>query len=620
MNRQKTFKALILLFLVLFSHTCFAKSQVKRWRPFPNLSLNYGTGKISISSFRGNLTLVLVGSTNSGSFTRLKNDLAESSAFLAKNEIKAAMVLLDGSKVEEDFAWPYFLDKGNKFRERFMDKNDSIPYYYFLDKRGRVALEKKDIHGGVLDIAKIVHIYEEFVSRKVKSLNIQYGSKVRAPEISLHDIDGVPFKLSDYKGKKSVLVVFFSIDCSFCKREMPLLAALAKKPNSIVVGICSSGTKAEIKSFIAKYGVNFRILKDSSRSAFIRYKSTTTPESFVIDRDGFISYKHTGASGDLKDILDFEMDKAMGISNPGRLEADRYVGARVCRTCHQREYEQALGTPHSSAFSSLVKPESKKHYENKECLKCHVTGFGKEKGYTSWRTSRFLIGVQCEVCHGPGGEHGKKNKEKKTSEDYKKICLGCHTDKYRLKFSIEEAYKAVNHSSDEDLSIYPEEVKQKMLKARKKAKQRKNINLGVSFVGNSKCIGCHKREYDTWSKTKHAHAFESLVKERKSMEPQCLKCHSTGFGEFKGGFVNKNKTPDRANVGCEVCHGAGGDHIKAKTKDEQRASIFGLVGKCKYCVIQGMCQTCHTKEGSNCPAKERNAEFDIDKYLSKVTH
>jgi hypothetical protein len=39
---------------------------------------------------------------------------------------------------------------------------------------------------------------------------------------------------------------------------------------------------------------------------------------------------------------------------------------------------------------------------DEKCLICHVTGFNRPGGFTSLDETPEMIGVQCEVCHGPG--------------------------------------------------------------------------------------------------------------------------------------------------------------------------------------------------------------------------
>jgi Cytochrome c554 and c-prime len=87
-------------------------------------------------------------------------------------------------------------------------------------------------------------------------------------------------------------------------------------------------------------------------------------------------------------------------------------------------------------------------------------------------------------------------------------------------------------------------------------------------VGSAKCKMCHKVEFDSWAKTKHATA-----------EPKAE---------------------------CETCHGNGADFFKmgpAKAKDPEKAKAAGLIAK---------------PDKASCTAKcHKPAEFK-DEMMAKV--
>ncbi|GBD98033.1 cytochrome c-554 precursor [bacterium BMS3Bbin06] len=120
----------------------------------------------------------------------------------------------------------------------------------------------------------------------------------------------------------------------------------------------------------------------------------------------------------------------------------------------------------------------------------------------------------------------------------------------------------------------------------------------TSYAGVTECGKCHQPFVKTWQRTRHANAFLSLKRRGKSSDPECLKCHTVGFGE-KGGFYSIATTPGLANVQCEVCHGQGRDHVSDYSTPLQP-------------VTEKTCKKCHTK--SNSP------DFNYPVYLEKIRH
>ena len=88
-------------------------------------------------------------------------------------------------------------------------------------------------------------------------------------------------------------------------------------------------------------------------------------------------------------------------------------------------------------------------------------------------------------------------------------------------------------------------------------------NAGVTgqYVGTDRCGDCHKSFHTNWSDTLHAKALESLEEIGQDTNPECLACHTVGFGQ-PGGFVDRATTNVLANVGCEACHGPSRDHVE----------------------------------------------------------
>ena len=110
------------------------------------------------------------------------------------------------------------------------------------------------------------------------------------------------------------------------------------------------------------------------------------------------------------------------------------------------------------------------------------------------------------------------------------------------------------------------------------------------FVGSDACADCHEEEYSHYKKfAKKAHSGDSVKIMMGDLTPEelaeCFGCHMTGYGQ-PGGFVSFEETPGQAEAGCEVCHGAGYDHVESGGDPEL------IKGKLKL----DDCQTCHNPE------------------------
>ena len=161
-------------------------------------------------------------------------------------------------------------------------------------------------------------------------------------------------------------------------------------------------------------------------------------------------------------------------------EEATYVGVEQCRMCHLPHYDSWDETKMSKAFE-LLKPGARAKAKVKAgidpdtdftkeafCLECHVTGFGKQGGFVDVETTPDLIGVQCEMCHGPGSIYSKMMVKKKgtyTLADYKEkgglampseknnICAEkCHNKNspfiYTLKFNFDDRKAIGTHRHD----------------------------------------------------------------------------------------------------------------------------------------------------------------------------
>lgn len=90
---------------------------------------------------------------------------------------------------------------------------------------------------------------------------------------------------------------------------------------------------------------------------------------------------------------------------------------------------------------------------------------------------------------------------------------------------------------------------------------RRAVAEGGRFVGSEACAACHKPQAAIFDQTKHHGAQARVAKKdpKRAALAECTACHVVGHG-FEGGFVDLEATPHLGEVGCESCHGVGGNH------------------------------------------------------------
>jgi hypothetical protein len=154
----------------------------------------------------------------------------------------------------------------------------------------------------------------------------------------------------------------------------------------------------------------------------------------------------------------------LAVSGTG--DAADYIGAKKCKACHMKQFKAWQKTNMATSFENLkpgVKAEEKKkagidpdkdYTTDKDCLKCHTTGYGKPGGYTSLEETPNLINVQCEACHGPGADFRKimkKDKKFKLADvkaaglsipnEQENNCMECHGGDSPFNEKLDPKYK-----------------------------------------------------------------------------------------------------------------------------------------------------------------------------------
>ena len=441
------------------------------------------------------------------------------------------------------------------------------------------------------------------------------GERPLAPQFTATVLDQAEkFDLAATRGKP-LLLLFFLHTCPHCHEALEFLKkALAEMPadkRPLLVGLELTGHSDAVRSTLREDGLNFfPVLFDDAGKVQAAYGTFAgVPDLVMIDREGRIAHRMQGWRPETDEpLLRMRLAKLAGAPVPMLLRAKGYSGSEACGVCHESQHQTWELTNHAHAFNTLVKHGSD---SDPECVSCHVVGFKQDGGFDLTTRAHELENVGCESCHGRGGPHLTPTPEAKKG-DYQSACLSCHDTKHSLGFSYASFLPQVSHAANAHILALPRAERQKILEQRG-AIRTDLLPTAARHVGSSACQSCHAKEYESWAAGPHAGAMASLEAKHKTGDADCLKCHTTGFGR-EGGFAPGSAASahaDLARVGCESCHGPGGDHVAAP---KERGKIVALGDKCDSCVILQICGSCHDA------ANDAGFEFAVKAKIDKIRH
>ena len=114
-----------------------------------------------------------------------------------------------------------------------------------------------------------------------------------APDLELEDLAGKVHKLSDQD--KPVVLNFWATWCVPCKAEHPVLLQNASLyPDVQFFGVLCGDNPAKAQAYLNSAGSNYPTLMDPSGATAAAYGVTGVPETFFIDADQVIRFRHNG--------------------------------------------------------------------------------------------------------------------------------------------------------------------------------------------------------------------------------------------------------------------------------------------------------------------------------------
>lgn len=190
--------------------------------------------------------------------------------------------------------------------------------------------------------------------------------------------------------------------------------------------------------------------KFSTRQRFIALDETLVPEDpaakVIVEK---AATAESDARGNSKKLLEAWLgaSRTLITSRPpdgdARTESlPRFVTSAACSQCHVAQYLKWANSAHAHATDPL--PPRAIEFEA-SCMDCHSTGSKPASVASGLETAR-LQSVQCEQCHGAGGDHVRKpGKGYGRIDDMKSSCASCHTAETSPAFDLQTAWAQIKH-------------------------------------------------------------------------------------------------------------------------------------------------------------------------------
>jgi len=123
----------------------------------------------------------------------------------------------------------------------------------------------------------------------------------QAPDFTLRNLDNQEVSLSELRGQV-VLINFWATWCGPCQVEMPHLQRMHEELSEqgltiLAVSVDEARTSSRVKPHIKSKGFTFPVLLDTATEVVSQYNpQKTLPYSVLVDRQGNVSWRHSGYS------------------------------------------------------------------------------------------------------------------------------------------------------------------------------------------------------------------------------------------------------------------------------------------------------------------------------------
>ena len=151
---------------------------------------------------------------------------------------------------------------------------------------------------------------ESYISGNGAITFISAADREMAPKLSGDTLYGTKF---DFTDKKIAVVNVWASWCTTCRKEHEMIMNIAKNTDLQLIGVNYKDTKVDGEKYLEVMGNPFDlIIFDPNGKIGMDLGVYATPETFLVNQDGLILYKHIGEidSGVWEDNFAIHLNKS----------------------------------------------------------------------------------------------------------------------------------------------------------------------------------------------------------------------------------------------------------------------------------------------------------------------